>query len=375
MTVKKNKRPTTSHKVTNKKNRNKIILMILIPIMIIILAGVTYGAKLYAEAKKTVDDSYYELDRDKASTSKGNEIKVNPIEDTISVLVMGIDDDSARQLGSARTDALIYLTINPKEHKINMVSIPRDSYTTIVSKKYNGKDKINSAYTYGEEQATIETVENLLNVPINYYVTFNFDSFLEIVNALDGIEVDVPVSFTDTNTLGTGEVHLEKGKQLLNGEEALALARTRHIDNDIKRGERQQLILQAIVDKAMNVGSINKYSDVIKAAGKNMRTNLKFNEMLSIAQTGLDGRYTFNSYVFDWTDFELEDASMVELYQDSVDFISHRFRVSLGLDEPNEQDAADYQFVTNGYSQYKSTNSWSNSNDNTENSGDRKSVV
>ncbi|MFI3914434.1 LCP family protein [Carnobacterium maltaromaticum] len=369
MTVKKNKRPTTSHKVTNKKNRNKIILMILIPIMIIILAGVTYGAKLYAEAKKTVDDSYYELDRDKASTSKGNEIKVNPIEDTISVLVMGIDDDSARQLGSARTDALIYLTINPKEHKINMVSIPRDSYTTIVSKKYNGKDKINSAYTYGEEQATIETVENLLNVPINYYVTFNFDSFLEIVNALDGIEVDVPVSFTDTNTLGTGEVHLEKGKQLLNGEEALALARTRHIDNDIKRGERQQLILQAIVDKAMNVGSINKYSDVIKAAGKNMRTNLKFNEMLSIAQTGLDGRYTFNSYVFDWTDFELEDASMVELYQDSVDFISHRFRVSLGLDEPNEQDAADYQFVTNGYSQYKSTNSWSNSNDNTENSG------
>ncbi|WP_231620851.1 LCP family protein [Carnobacterium maltaromaticum] len=369
MTVKKNKRPTTSHKVTNKNNRNKIILMILIPIMILVLAGVTYGAKLYAEAKKTVDDSYYELDRDKTSTSKGNEIKVNPIEDTISVLVMGIDDDSARQLGSARTDALIYLTINPKEHKINMVSIPRDSYTTIVSKKYNGKDKINSAYTYGEEQATIETVEKLLNVPINYCVTFNFDSFLEIVDALDGIDVDVPVSFTDTNTLGNGEVHLEKGKQLLNGEEALALARTRHIDNDIKRGERQQLILQAIVDKAMNVGSINKYSDVIKAAGKNMRTNLKFNEMLSIAQTGLDGRYTFNSYVFDWTDFELEDASMVELYQDSVDFISHRFRVSLGLDEPNEQDAADYQFVTNGYSQYKSTNSWSNSNDNTENSG------
>ncbi|MDZ5758777.1 LCP family protein [Carnobacterium maltaromaticum] len=369
MTVKKNKRLTTSHKVTKKNNRNKIILMILIPIMILVLAGVTYGAKLYAEAKKTVDDSYYELDRDKTSTSKGNEIKVNPIEDTISVLVMGIDDDSARQLGSARTDALIYLTINPKEHKINMVSIPRDSYTTIVSKKYNGKDKINSAYTYGEEQATIETVEKLLNVPINYYVTFNFDSFLEIVDALDGIDVDVPVSFTDTNTLGNGEVHLEKGKQLLNGEEALALARTRHIDNDIKRGERQQLILQAIVDKAMNVGSINKYSDVIKAAGKNMRTNLKFNEMLSIAQTGLDGRYTFNSYVFDWTDFELEDASMVELYQDSVDFISHRFRVSLGLDEPNEQDAADYQFVTNGYSQYKSTNSWSNSNDNTENSG------
>ena len=369
MTVKKNKRPTTSHKVTNKNNRNKIILMILIPIMILILAGVTYGAKLYAEAKKTVDDSYYALDRDKVA-SKNTDVKVNPIEDTISVLIMGIDDDSVRQIGSARTDALIYLTINPKEHKINMVSIPRDSYTPIISSKYSGKDKINAAYTYGEEQATIETVENLLNVPINYYVTFNFESFLEIVNALGGVNVDVPVSFTDINTLGDGEVHLEKGEQLLNGEQALALARTRHIDNDVKRGERQQLIIQAIVDKAMNIGSITKYSDVIKAAGKNMRTNLKFNEMLSIAQTGLDGKYTFNSYLFDWTDFELGDASMVELYEDSVDFISHRFRVSLGLEEPNEQDVEGYQFVTNGYSQYKSTNSnnsWSDLDDSNSN--------
>lgn len=350
---------------SKKKKRNKIILAILIPLLVLVLAGVTYGAKLYAEAKKNIDDSYHELDRDKDGGS-ANSTKVNPIEDTISVLVMGIDDDSARQLGSARTDALIYLTINPKKHTINMVSIPRDSYVDIVSKKYTGKDKINTAYTYGEEQATIETVENLLNVPVNYYVTFNFDSFLEIVDALGGIDVDVPVSFTDTNTLGTGEITLEKGQQKLNGEEALALARTRHIDNDIKRGERQQLILQAIVNKAMSAGSITKYSDVINAVGKNMRTNLKFNEMLSIAQTGLDGKYSFNSYVFDWTDFELNEASMVELYQDSVDFISHRFRVSLGLDETDETDAKDYKFETNGYSLYKSDSSTTtNYSDNT----------
>lgn len=358
MTVKKNKQPIKQGVSKKNKNYNKLILTILVPILVLVLAGVTYGAKLYAEAKKTVDNSYYELDRDKISGSKADGVKVNPIEDTISILVMGIDDDSARQLGSARTDALIYLTINPKEHKINMVSIPRDSYVDIISKEYNGKDKINAAYAFGEEQATIETVEKFLNVPINYYVTFNFDSFLEIVDALGGIDVDVPVSFTDTNTLGNGEVTLEKGKQLLNGEQALALARTRHIDNDIKRGERQQLILQAIVNKAMNVGSITKYSDVINATGKNMRTNLKFNEMLSIAQTGLDGKYTFNSYVFDWTDFEITQSgtqvSMVEVYQDSVDFISHRFRVSLGLDSPDDSDAADYQFVTNGYSKYKS---------------------
>lgn len=359
MTVKKNKlEPVTSSPLKRKRKKKNLTLIILIPLLVLVLAAVTYGAKLYAEAKKTVDDSYHELSgTNNTITKNGKTVKVNPIEDTISILVMGIDDDSARQLGSARTDALIYLTINPKSHEINMVSIPRDTYTKIKSNKFNGKDKINVAYTYGEEEASIATVENLLNVPINYYVTFNFDSFLEIVDALGGIEVDVPVSFTDINTLGDGQVTLEKGIQHLNGEQALALARTRHLDNDVKRGERQQLIFKAIVDKAMSAGSITNYSNVIKAAGKNMRTNLKFNEMLSIAQTGIDSKYSFNSYIFDWTDFTLEGASMVELYSDSVDFISHRLRVSLGLDEKDTTDEPDYQFKTNGISKYHSDDS------------------
>lgn len=357
--MKKNKlEPVTSSPLKRKRKKKNLTLIILIPLLVLVLAAVTYGAKLYAEAKKTVDDSYHELSgTNNTITKNGKTVKVNPIEDTISILVMGIDDDSARQLGSARTDALIYLTINPKSHEINMVSIPRDTYTKIKSNKFNGKDKINVAYTYGEEEASIATVENLLNVPINYYVTFNFDSFLEIVDALGGIEVDVPVSFTDTNTLGNGEVTLEKGRQHLNGEQALALARTRHIDNDVKRGERQQLILKAIVDKAMSAGSITKYSNVIKAAGSNMKTNLKFNEMLSIAQTGIDGTYKFNSYVFDWTDFTLDGASMVELYPDSVDFISHRLRVSMGLDSKNETDSSNYEFKTNGIGNYESDSS------------------
>src|SRR5699024_7366226 len=110
--------------------------------------------------------------------------------------------------------------------------------------------------------------------------------------ALGGIEMDVPITFSEQNSDGEmNQITLEEGYQTLNGEEALALARTRKIDNDVKRGERQQLLIEAIVKKALSVGSITKYTDVIEAVGSNMRTDLTFNEMLGIAQTGLEGSY------------------------------------------------------------------------------------
>src|SRR5690606_31798853 len=141
-----------------------------------------FAAKLFAEAQTAVEDSYHSIERE-------SEVNVNPIEETVSVLIMGVDDTESRNLGSARTDALIYLTIDPNEHEINMVSIPRDTYTEIM---YDGqvqkRNKINSAYEVGQEKAVIETVENLLDVPVHYYATFNFDSFLEIIDALGGIE-------------------------------------------------------------------------------------------------------------------------------------------------------------------------------------------
>lgn len=332
---------------SNKKKKSKLIWWFTLPLMVLILAAAVYSAKLYATAQNAVDLSYHNLQRE-------NAITVNPLEETTSILLMGIDDNEKRNLGSARADSLIYLTINPTKHLVNMVSIPRDTYTDIIYQEQTfTKEKINAAYSRGEEQATIESVENLLDVPIHYYATFNFDAFLEIIDALGGIEVNVPITFSEQNAQGTlDQIHLQKGLQTLNGEEALALARTRKIDNDVKRGERQQLLIQAIANKALKVGSITKYSDAITAVGKNMRTDIRFDDLLGIAQTGLDGKYTFESYVFDWTDFTLDGASMVEVYPDSLDFISHRLRVSLDLDVPDERDESDYTFQTNGLSNY-----------------------
>lgn len=335
-----------SKQTTIQKRRRHFLLGGLILLAIGLTSFAVYGATLLTETKQVIDGSFQPLKRDdgiKKSLSK---------KEAFSVLLMGIDDTSERNLGSARTDALIYLTINPKNHTVDMVSIPRDTYTTIKTKQTTYQTRINAAYAYGQEEITVPTVEKLLNAPVDYYATFNFNSFLEIVDQLGGIEVDVPITFTDTNTLGNGEVHLKKGKQHLTGEEALALARTRHIDNDVKRGERQQLVLEAIAKKAMDTGSIKQYSSVLAVIGKNMKTDLTFNDILDLGKTALGKPYTFTSYVFDWGDVTIDEASMVELFPDSLDFISHRLRVSLKLDDADQRDKKEYQFTSTKESQY-----------------------
>jgi len=128
----------------------------------------------------------------------------------------------------------------------------------------------------------------LLDVPVDYYVKMNFNAFVDVVDALGGIEVDVPYTFSEQNSKDkAGAITLEKGLQTLDGEEALALARTRKKDSDIERGKRQQQILEAIIDKASSAKSITKYAGVIEGVGKNMTTNMTFKEMKSFANYAL----------------------------------------------------------------------------------------
>lgn len=139
-------------------------------------------------------------------------------------------------------------TLNEKEKSVKLLSIPRDSYVYIPERGYS--DKITHAHYFGGVSSTLDTVEELLDIPVDYYVKMNFDAFMDVVDALGGIDVDVPVTFTEQNSKDkAGAIHLEKGYQELDGEQALALARTRKIDNDIERGKRQQLIMQAIMKK------------------------------------------------------------------------------------------------------------------------------
>src|SRR5699024_9561939 len=179
-------------------------------------------------------------------------------------------------------------TLNKDAKSVKLISIPRDSYVYIPEVGY--EDKINHAHAFGGTKAAIETVENLFNIPVDYYLKVNFEAFIDVDEVSDGITVEVPYEFREQDSRDKANaIHLLPGLQNLNGEEALALARTRKLDNDVERGKRQQEIIKAIVDKTISVNSILKYDDIIEAMGGNLTTNITFNEMKSFISYGTNG--------------------------------------------------------------------------------------
>ncbi|HDR6311817.1 TPA: LCP family protein [Bacillus cereus] len=283
----------TRSKPKKSKKKTKIIISVILFFLII---GGGYTWFLVNKASSAVRNAAHDLARGDKSDLRDKAVK--PITNNVSVLIMGVDESDVRgkEYGEAiRTDALLLATFNKDSKTVKLLSIPRDTYAYIpVEKK---KDKITHAHAYGSTkngkdggpQASIDAVEKLLNVPVDYFVKFNFKSFMKIVDDLGGIEVDVPVEFTEQDSNDTADaIHLKKGVQKLNSEEALALARTRHIDSDAMRGQRQQLVIEAILKKLTSVGSVTKVGNIIDDINGQFVTNLTFDDMLSFYKYGSD---------------------------------------------------------------------------------------
>lgn len=273
--------------VKRKRRLRKRVYLIVIPILVVLIAGTALFLRLYMKTESVLSDSYIDDGRTKSDLRIDD---VNPKFDNVSILLMGVDSSDKREnADSARTDALMVATLNKDDKSVKLVSIPRDSLVYIPEVDY--ETKINHAHAYGQEQAVIDTVENLLEIPIDYWVKVNFNSFIDVVDALDGVEVEVPYEFTEQDSHDRpNKIHLYPGFQELDGEEALALSRTRKLDNDIERGKRQQDVLKAIIDRTISLKSILKLDDVIEAVGKNMETSMQFKEIKSFVSYGTSGR-------------------------------------------------------------------------------------
>ena len=260
-----------------KKKRRKLAFIIMVPILLLFLAASAYAVSLYLKAESVADSSFESLD---GSSKELAEVS-NSVEN-MSVLFIGVDDSENRNFGdSTRSDALILATFNKKDKSVKLLSIPRDSYVYVPEKDRN--TKINHAYAYGGARTTVETVEELMGFDIDYYVRMNFYAFIDIVDALGGIEVDVPYELREKDSTDKNDaIYLKEGLQTVDGEEALAFARTRHMDNDIERGKRQQQVMEAVIDKAASISSFTKFADLIDAIGNNMKTNLTFSQMKSL---------------------------------------------------------------------------------------------
>lgn len=279
--------------INKKKKSGREILVYSLKVLLLVAASLlicltTYGIYLTKKAENAANNAYEEVEDREVSDKR--EAKVEPTHDNISILFIGVDDSEERQssgAGNPRSDALILATLNNKNRTIKMVSIPRDSYVYVPYVGY--EDKITHAHAFGGTLATIETVEQLFDIPVDYYVKMNFNAFIDVVDAIGGIEVEVPYDRLELDENDQYTIQLREGLQTLDGREALALARTRKLDSDIERGKRQQEILKAIANKAANITSIGSYGGIIDAVGDNMKTDMTFDEMKSIFSYLLGG--------------------------------------------------------------------------------------
>ncbi|PFE06453.1 LytR family transcriptional regulator [Bacillus cereus] len=339
-----------------KKGRKKTKIVISALLVFLIIGG-SYTWFLVNKASSAVRNAAHGLARGDKSDLRDKAVK--PISNNVSVLIMGVDESDTRgkEYGAAiRTDAMLLATFNKDSKTVKLLSIPRDTYTYIpIEKKM---DKITHAHAYGSAkngknggpQASIDAVEKLLNVPVDYFVKFNFKSFIKIVDDLGGIEVDVPVEFTEQDSNdNAGAIHLKKGVQKLNGEEALALARTRHIDSDAMRGQRQQLVIEAILKKLASVDSVTKVGDIIDHIDGQFVTNLTFDDMLSFYKYGVDSsienlQINGKDCYMSAGDKECGRASDGGTYyyvpvEEDLDNLTKQLRTHLGLSEYKKVDS------------------------------------
>ncbi|QKG85683.1 LytR family transcriptional regulator [Kroppenstedtia pulmonis] len=200
---------------------------------------------------------------------------VNISADPVSILLLGVDE---RKYDKGRSDTMIVMTVNPRQKTIKLTHIPRDTYVTIPGKP--GKDKINHAYAFGGAELAKETAEGFLDIPIDYYIKVNMQGFRNIIDELDGIEVDVPFDFQFQGYT------FHKGPMVLQGDAALRFAQMRKSDpmGDLGRIERQQQVIKGILRKGTSLSTLGKWDDVMVHMGNHMTTDMSPWDLLKLQQ-------------------------------------------------------------------------------------------
>lgn len=258
----------------NKKKLSTPVKWLLIIFGILLLIAIIFIGYLAFKLFGLNNSINSPLDREK-SDLRNESVKKDGT--PISIALFGIDSDEVRKAegGGERSDSIILLSINPDKKKTVMVSIPRDTRADIVG--HDSVEKINHAYAYGGPNMAVKSIEKLMNVPVDHYATMNLDGVEELVDHIGGVKVVSNATFTFKGK------NYQKGKAYeLDGQDARAFMGSRKENGaggDFGRQERQQLVLQALVNKLVSVNSITKINGIVDALGDNVKTDLSITEL------------------------------------------------------------------------------------------------
>lgn len=313
---------------------------------------------IYTKDKKVKENSL--------SNSSGKKI-TKPF----TVLLMGVDSEAEGIKGASfNGDALMLITFNPDTLNTTILSIPRDTYVPIACFANKRENKITHAAWYGEE-CMINTIQDYTGINIDYYVKINFKGVVNLVDALGGIDVDVPISFCeqDSNRNFNNLQCLNTGPQTLNGEQALALSRHRKTVNDFVRGQNQQLVVKALINKVRTINSLDTIYKLLDTISNNMETNMSTSEILSLYNVAKDITNKtkdmpidellsmqrlylsgYDQYIYDYSNIDGKGTRMslynFVAYKGSLKDVTKAMKINLGLEEVKPEKSFEFDVDT-----------------------------
>lgn len=304
---------------TNRAGKLSLIKLLGWAVFVLLIVGGAVAAKTYYDVQRTLNQISQE------ATTTPTEHRDQAVDltegDPINVLLVGTDgaDEGGRAEKEgyvSRSDTLMLVNLNPKTHQTRVLSIPRDALALV-----NGQpDKINHAFAYGGIDLTIKTVQDYLQVPIDYYAVINMSGLEHLVDAVGGIQATSPLTFEYQGSQFTqGQTYQ------MDGVTAMNFARMRYDDpqGEVGRQNRQKLVVRAIVDKILSADGIRHLPTILKAVGENVKTNVNLASLGDIYQQYLPALDTTTVVSFE----QLEELYLNQVFYFGIP-VTERVRVA-----------------------------------------------
>ena len=295
---------------------------------------------------------------DGATSSTGAPLPDYERKERVNILLLGIDKRPDEVY--SRTDTMILVTVDPNTKTAGMVSVPRDLWVSIPG--YD-EDRINKAYYLGEQYAypgggpalAMKTLQYNLGIPIHFYAQIDFEGFRQIVDTLGGIDIYVPENIDDPkypdNNYGYDPFYIEEGQHTLDGYDALRYARTRATPgSDFSRARRQQQVLLALRDKALQIGIIPKIPELWNTMSDTIETDLQLVDILELAQlvdeidpNNIKTAVIDTNYTVDYVVPETGAQVLLPLREKIGTLVDDVFTTTVALEGPTDQEIKEAQ--------------------------------
>lgn len=309
-----------NHETNKNKKKKRNWLKILSAIFVILLA---VGLGLFIKVNSDINELKKSVVVEDISVNKLRDKEAEVDEgEPLNILLLGTDANNLERTEDqgfvSRSDTIMIVSLNPQTQTTKMLSIPRDTLSFIEG--YDEPEKINHAYAYGGIETAIDTIQAFLNIPIDYYAVLDMSGLEELIDAIGGIEVTSPLTFTYRGT------QFKKGEtREVNGVKAMNFARMRYDDpeGEVGRQNRQKMVIKAIMDKLLSLNAVTYYPKILQVVAKNVKTNFDLTTILSVYPKYVSALNNISAIEFD---------EMQPLYLDDIFYfnipVSARLKVS-----------------------------------------------